>query len=66
MSMWVLSTIGAEYMRRPVPQWSNHDVLEWMGELGDSIQNECLETFKNEVRKLKNGLIDTFVYFTEN
>ena len=47
--MWLMNGLSSSYIRKPVPQWSNSDVIEWISELGDSVQNECSEIFKKEV-----------------
>ena len=41
-----------DYMFKPVQEWSNEDVLQWMRGLGESVKRDCMETFEKEVHEL--------------
>ena len=49
-------------MRKPVGKWSNEDVIEWVGGLGEWTQHNYSDIFRKEVRKQKEGQIVSLSY----
>lgn len=50
-SMLVFSG-GNEFVQKPVSQWSNDDVMVWLGGLGDWASHNISRTFAKEVFSL--------------
>lgn len=49
--IWAMGGMQSSFIRKPVPHWSNPDVLEWLGGLGESVQKDTHDIFKREVRR---------------
>ena len=60
--LWVWAGAGGEFMRKPVGKWSNEDVIEWVGGLGEWTQHNYSDIFRKEVRKQKEGQIVSLSY----
>ena len=48
-AVWVWSGASGEYMRKPVAEWSNNDVVEWVRGLGQWTQPNITQLFIKEV-----------------
>lgn len=56
--MWVWSGASGEYMRKPVPQWNNGDVINWLQGLGHWTHSNITQVFIDEV-----SLHNVFFFF---
>ena len=48
-TFWVWSGASGEYMRKPVTEWSNDDVVNWIEGLGQWTHPNISQLFVNEV-----------------
>ena len=51
-AFWVWSGADSEYMRKPVSEWRNSDVVSWMEALGHWTKPNITRIFINEVCKV--------------
>ena len=51
-AFWVWSGADSEYMRKPVSEWRNSDVLSWVEGLGQWTKPNITKIFINEVSKI--------------
>ena len=51
-AFWLWSGADSEYMRKPVSEWRNSDVVNWVEGLGHWTKPNVTKIFVNEVYKI--------------